>query len=62
MFAAASAAAFLGIHGGFAVADNALRIDTGNVPTSGSGPVSDVQYAVTRYGPAFSLTFHWSDK
>ena len=30
---------------------NALHIDTGNVPKSGSGPVNDVQYAVTQYGP-----------
>jgi hypothetical protein len=47
---------------GLAVFYNALRIDTGNVPKSGSGPVSDVQYAVTQSGPAFSLTFHWSEK
>ena len=47
---------------GLAVGYNALRIDTGNVPKSGSSPVTDVQYAVTQYGPAFSLTFHWSEK
>jgi hypothetical protein len=47
---------------GAAVGYNALRIDTGNVPKSGTGPVNDVQYAVTQYGPAFSLTFHWSEK
>jgi hypothetical protein len=47
---------------GLAVFYNALRIDTGNVPQSGSGPVSEVQYAVTQSGPAFSLTFHWSEK
>ena len=33
---------------GLAVAYNALRIDTGNVPKSGSGPVNDVQYTVTQ--------------
>ena len=43
---------------GLAVGYNALRIDTGNVPKSGSGLVNDVQYAVTQYGPAFSMTFH----
>ena len=47
---------------GLAVGYNALHIDTGNVPKSGSGQVNDVQYAVTQYGPAFSMTFHWSDK
>jgi hypothetical protein len=47
---------------GLAVGYNALHIDTGNVPKSGSGPVNDVQYAVTQYGPAFSMTFHWSEK
>lgn len=47
---------------GLAVGYNALRIDTGNVPKSGSNPVNDVQYAVTQSGPAFSMTFHWSEK
>ena len=47
---------------GLAVGYSALRLDTGNVPTSGSGPVHDVQYAVTQYGPAFSLTFHWAQQ
>jgi hypothetical protein len=47
---------------GLAAAYNALGIDTGDVPRSGSGPINDVQYAVTQYGPAFSLTFHWSEK
>jgi hypothetical protein len=47
---------------GLAVGYNALRIDTGSVPKGGSGPVNDVEYAVTQYGPAFSLTFHWSEK
>ena len=47
---------------GLAVAYNALHIDTGDVPKSGSGPVNDVLYAVTQYGPAFSLTFHWTQK
>ena len=47
---------------GLAVGYNALHIDTGNVPKSGSGQVNDVQYSVTQYGPAFSLTFHWNGK
>jgi hypothetical protein len=47
---------------GLAVGYNALHIDTGNVPTSGSAPINDVQFAVTQYGPGFSLTFHWSEK
>ena len=47
---------------GLAAGYNALGIDTGDVPTSGSGPVNDVQYAVTQYGPAFSMTFHWKEK
>ncbi len=47
---------------GLAVGYNALHIDTGNVPKSGSAQVNDVQYAVTQYGPAFSLTFHWERK
>jgi hypothetical protein len=41
---------------------NVLRVDTGNVPTTGSGPVNDVQFEVTQYGPAFSLAFHWNQK
>ena len=47
---------------GMAAGYGALRIDTGNVPKSGNAAVSDVQYAVTQYGPAFSLTFHWAEK
>jgi hypothetical protein len=47
---------------GLALGFNALGIDTGDVPKSGSGQVNDVQYAVTQYGPAFSLTFHWREK
>ncbi len=47
---------------GLAVGYNALHIDTGNVPKSGSGQVNDVEYAVTQYGPAFSLTFHWKEQ
>ena len=47
---------------GLAAGYNALRIDTGRVSRSGSGPVNDVQYDVIQYGPAFSLTFHWSEK
>ena len=47
---------------GLAAGYGALRIDTGNVPKSGTAVVNNVQYAVTQYGPAFSLTFHWSPK
>jgi hypothetical protein len=47
---------------GLAAGYGALRIDTGNVPKGGTAVVSDVQYAVTQYGPAFSLTFHWAEK
>ncbi len=47
---------------GLAVGYNALRIDTGSVPKSGNAAVSDLQYAVTQYGPAFSLTFRWKQK
>jgi len=47
---------WIGVAGGY----GALRIDTGNVPKSGTAVVNDVQYAVTQYGPAFSLTFHWA--
>jgi len=47
---------------GLAAGYNALRIDTGSVPKSGNVAVSDVQYAVTQHGPAFSLTFHWAQK
>jgi hypothetical protein len=47
---------------GLAAGYGALRIDTGKVPKSGTAVVNDVQYAVTQYGPAFSLTFHWSAK
>lgn len=47
---------------GVAAAYAALDIDTGNVPKSGPVPINDVQYAVTQYGPAFSLTFHWGGK
>jgi len=47
---------------GLAAGYGALHIDTGNVPKSGAAIVNDVQYAVTQYGPAFSLTFHWAAK
>ena len=47
---------------GLAAGYQALHIDTGNVPTSGPGPITDVQYTVNQYGPAFSLTFHWAQK
>jgi len=47
---------------GLAAGYGALRIDTGNVPKSGTAVVNDVQYAVTQYGPAFSLTLHWAAK
>ena len=49
---------WIGLAGGY----NVLRIDTGNVPTSGTGPINDVQYTVTQYGPVFTLAFHWSEK
>jgi opacity protein-like surface antigen len=39
---------------------NVLRIDTGNVPKTGNAAVSDLQYAVTQHGPAFSLAFRWA--
>src|SRR5207344_3346267 len=39
---------------GLAAGYNALRIDTGNVPKTGNAAVSNVQYVVTQYGPAFS--------
>jgi hypothetical protein len=47
---------------GLAAGYQVLHIDTGNVPTSGPGPITDVQYTVNQYGPAFSLTFHWAQK
>jgi hypothetical protein len=47
---------------GLAAGYGALHIDTGNVPKGGTAVVNDVQYAVTQYGPALSLTFHWSPK
>jgi hypothetical protein len=47
---------------GFAAGYNALRIDTGNVPKSGNVAVSELQYGVTQYGPAFSMTFHWAQR
>jgi hypothetical protein len=47
---------------GVAAGYGALRIDTGGVPTSGNAIINKVEYAVTQYGPAFSLTFHWSQK
>ena len=47
---------------GLAAGYNALRIDTGSVPKSGTAAVSDLQYEVTQYGPVFSLTFHWATK
>ena len=47
---------------GMAAGYSALRIDTGKVPKSGNAAVSDLQFAVTQYGPALSLTFHWAEK
>ena len=47
---------------GLAAGYQVLHADTGNVPTSGIGPITDVQYTVNQYGPAFSLTFHWAQK
>ena len=49
---------WVGLAGGY----QALHIDTGNVPTSGPGPITDVQDTVSQDGPAFSLTFHWAQK
>jgi hypothetical protein len=49
---------WIGLAGGY----NVLHIDTGNVPSSGSGPVNEVQYAVTQYGPVVTLAFHWNQK
>jgi len=45
---------------GLAAGYNVLHIDTGNVPKTGTAAVSDLQYAVTQHGPAFSLMFHWA--
>jgi len=49
---------WIGLAGGY----EALGIDTGNVPTTGSAPIGtvtgDVKYTVKQYGPVFSLTFH----
>ena len=47
---------------GVAAGYNVLHVDTGNVPTSGTGPVNDVQYTVTQYGPVVTLAFHWNQK
>ena len=47
---------------GLAAGYSALHLDTGNVPTSGSGPITAFQYSVSQYGPAFSLTFHWTEQ
>ena len=43
---------------GLAAGYNALGVDTGNVPKTGNVAVRNLEYAVTRYGPVFSLTFH----
>jgi hypothetical protein len=47
---------------GLAAGYNALRVDTGAVPTSGLAPITTVEAAVTQHGPVFTLTFHWSEK
>jgi hypothetical protein len=47
---------------GLAAGYQALHIDTGNVPTSGPGPIDNVEYTVNQYGPAFTLTLHWAQK
>ena len=47
---------------GLAVGYNALRIDTGNVPTSGNAMVNDLEFSETQFGPVFSLTFHRTQK
>jgi hypothetical protein len=49
---------WLGVAAGY----NVLRIDTGSVPTSGTGPVNVVETEVTQGGPVFTLTFHWAEK
>jgi hypothetical protein len=49
---------WIGLAAGYGV----LHIDTGTVPTSGTGPVNEVQYAVTQYGPVVTLAFHWNQK
>jgi hypothetical protein len=49
---------WIGVAGGY----EALAIDMGDVPTSGSARVGtlpgDVKYSMKQYGPVFSLTFH----
>ena len=47
---------------GLVVGYNVLRLDTGDVPKSGSSPVDDLRYGVTQHGPVFSLTFHWNQR
>jgi hypothetical protein len=47
---------------GLAAGYNALGIDTGKVPKSGNVAVRNLEYAVTQYGPVFSLTFHLGAK
>jgi hypothetical protein len=44
---------------GLAAGYNALRVDTGAVPSSGLAAVETVEAALNQYGPVFTLTFHW---
>ena len=47
---------------GLAAGYNVLRIDTGNVPKSGTVQVKAVETGITQYGPLFTLAFHWAEK
>ena len=47
---------------GLAAGYNVLRIDTGNVPTSGTASINAVETGITQYGPVFTLAFHWAEK
>lgn len=49
---------WLGLAAGYGV----LRIDTGNLPTNGTGPIDTVESTVTQYGPVFTMVFHWAEK
>ena len=41
---------------------SALHIDSGNVPKSGTAQVDNLQFAISQYGQAFSMTFHLGAK
>jgi len=51
---------------GVAAGYEALAIDMGDVPASGSARIGtdpgDVKYSMKQYGPVFSLTFHFAQK